>query len=44
VGHKLAILAIHIVEIAFFVGLAGCAVVVIWSWISVIKGCFTDKI
>jgi hypothetical protein len=42
-GHKLAELAIKIVAIMFFIGLSGCATVVVLSWISVVKGCFTDK-
>ncbi len=42
--YKLAILAIRILEFMFFTGLVGCAAAVILSWISVGKGCFTDKI
>lgn len=37
------ILAIRIVEVTFFIGLTGCAVVVVWSWISVLKGTLTDE-
>jgi len=42
-AHKLAVIAMEIVEVIFFAGLLGCAVVVVLSWISVGKGCFTDK-
>jgi hypothetical protein len=42
-GVRLALMAIKIVEFMFFIGLAGCATVVLLSWISVTKGCFTDK-
>jgi hypothetical protein len=40
---KLGVLAMRVLEIMFFTGLLGCAVAVILSWISVGKGCFTDK-
>jgi hypothetical protein len=43
-ANKLSVLAIQIVEVMFFIGLAGCVVTVILSWISVVKGCFKDKI
>jgi hypothetical protein len=33
----------RVLEVMFFTGLFGCAVVVVLSWISVGKGCFTDK-
>ena len=42
-AFRLGILAMHVLEIMFFTGLLGCAVAVILSWISVGKGCFTDK-
>jgi hypothetical protein len=43
-ANKLSVLAIKIVEVMFFIGLAGCIITVILSWISVVKGCFKDKI
>jgi hypothetical protein len=42
-GRRLAVFAIEAVEFLFFAGLAGCVVVVVYSWISVLKGCFVDK-
>ncbi|MGA8671415.1 MAG: hypothetical protein WB679_16140 [Terracidiphilus sp.] len=42
-AFRLGILGMHVLEIMFFAGLLGCAVAVILSWISVGKGCFTDK-
>jgi hypothetical protein len=30
-------------EVAFFTGLIGCAVVVVWSWISIFKDGFSKK-
>jgi hypothetical protein len=42
--NKLSVLAVKTVEVMFFIGLAGCVVTVILSWISVVKGCFKDKI
>jgi hypothetical protein len=43
VGFKIGVVAIRILEIMFFIGLAGCAVVVILSWISVGKDSLTDS-
>jgi hypothetical protein len=40
---NLAIFAIRAVETLFFVGLAGCSIVVLISWVSVVKGCLTDE-
>ena len=34
--------ATHILEVTFFVGLAGCASVVILSWISILKEAFSE--
>lgn len=42
-AHKFAVILMDIVEGIFFAGLLGCAVVVVLSWISVGKGCFTDE-
>jgi hypothetical protein len=39
----MGIWAIRAVETLFFVGLVGCAVVVLISWVSVVKGCMTDE-
>ncbi len=33
----------HVLEVMFFVGLAGCTLTVILSWISVMYGSFKDK-
>jgi hypothetical protein len=33
----------RVLEVVFLTGLLGCAFVVILSWISVGKDCFTDK-
>jgi hypothetical protein len=38
-AYKLAVFAMHVVEVTFFAGLLGCAVVVVLSWFSVGKGC-----
>jgi hypothetical protein len=42
-GFKLAVLAMRVLEVTFFTGLAGCAVVVILSWISVGKDSFSQE-
>ncbi len=42
-AFKLMLISMHTVEIMFFTGLAGCVVVVLYSWVSVIKGCLTDE-
>ena len=41
-AFKGAVLAMRVLEIMLFTGLLGCAVTVALSWISVVKGCFTD--
>jgi len=38
-----AVIAMRTVETLFFVGLTGCTAVVLISWVSVVKGCLTDK-
>ena len=43
-AFKWAVLAMRVLEIMFFTGLLGCDVAVALSWISVVKGCFTDTI
>jgi hypothetical protein len=42
-ASRLAVLAMRVIEVMFFSGLLGCAVVVLISWISIGKGCFTEK-
>jgi hypothetical protein len=33
---------VHLLEVLFFVGLGGCAIVVLLSWISILKNAFSD--
>jgi hypothetical protein len=40
-GFELAIFVMRVLEVMFFVGLAGCAGVVIFSWISIFGSGFT---
>jgi hypothetical protein len=42
-GANVAEFAMRAVETLFFIGLTGCAVVVLISWASVVKGCLTDE-
>ena len=42
-AFRLMVMTMHTVEVMFFVGLTGCVVVVLYSWVSVIKGCLTDE-
>jgi hypothetical protein len=42
-GVEVELFAIRAVTTLFFVGLAGCAVVVVISWVSVLKGSLTDE-
>ena len=42
-AFKLMVISMHAVVIMFFTGLLGCVVVVLYSWVSVIKGCLTDQ-
>jgi hypothetical protein len=42
-AYKLAVIAMRVVEVLFFTGLSGCAVVVILSWISVGRDSFSNK-
>jgi hypothetical protein len=39
-GLKLAVFALRVLEVMFFTGLAGCAVVVFLSWISIGRDSF----
>lgn len=41
-AHELMILAERVVTVMFFAGLAGCATVVVVSWISIFKDGFSD--
>jgi hypothetical protein len=40
---KVEVLAMRVLEVMFFTGLVGCALVVIISWISIFKSGFSDK-
>jgi hypothetical protein len=40
--YSLMVLAMHAVEVMFFVGLSGCLVVVVVSWISILKEGLSD--
>jgi hypothetical protein len=42
-AFRLMVISMHTVEVMFFTGLLGCVVVVLYSWVSVIKGCLTDQ-
>jgi hypothetical protein len=39
---KLVLLGVHAIEVMFFTGLLGCALVVVISWISIFKSDFAD--
>ncbi len=40
---KIELVAMHVLEWMFFIGLAGCTLTVILSWISVGRSSLTDK-
>ena len=40
---KLAVWAIRLVEVMFFLGITGCASVVVISWISIFKDGFSKE-
>jgi hypothetical protein len=41
---RFEVLILHVLEIGFFAGIAGCALVILISWISIFKEGFTkDK-
>jgi hypothetical protein len=42
-GFNWGVFAIRAVETLFFTGLVGCTVVVVISWVSVLKGSLTDE-
>jgi hypothetical protein len=35
-NFRLEVLAIHVVEFMFFVGIIGCATAVLFSWVSIV--------
>ncbi len=39
----LAVDAMYVLEVMFFVGLVGCAIGIILSWIDILKDGFTDE-
>jgi hypothetical protein len=41
--HQLIILAMRVLELMFFTGLLGCSLVVVISWVSILKDGFSDK-
>jgi hypothetical protein len=41
-GLHLAVNAMYALEVMFFVGLVGCALGIILSWIDIVKDGFTD--
>lgn len=41
-AHPLMILAMRVIEILFFTGIVGCALVVVISWVSIFKDGFSD--
>jgi hypothetical protein len=40
---RFAVWTMRILELAFFSGIVGCALVVIFSWISILKDGFSGK-
>jgi len=42
-AHPLMILATRVVEILFFTGIVGCALVVVISWISIFRDGFSES-
>jgi len=43
-NHPLAIWCLRAIEVMFFTGLVGCAVVVVISWVSIVKTGFSKDI
>jgi len=39
----LGIVCMHLLEVLFFIGLAGCSATVVFSWISIFTSGFSDK-
>jgi hypothetical protein len=42
-GIHLAVGALRVLEVMFFVGLVGCAAGIVMSWIDILKDGFTDE-
>jgi len=42
-SFRLTVGLFHVLEVMFFTGIAGCALVVVTSWISIFKSGFSDK-
>jgi len=42
-SHPFMIFATRVIEIMFFTGIVGCALVVVISWISIFKDGFSDS-
>jgi hypothetical protein len=36
-SFRLAVLAVHLVEVMFFVGIIGCSAAVLFSWVSIVR-------
>jgi hypothetical protein len=36
-SFRLAVLAIHLVELLFFAGILGCATAIVFSWVSIVR-------
>lgn len=43
-GFNFAVLAMRALEVSFFVGLVGCVLVVIVSWVSIVRSGFTKDV
>jgi len=43
-GFNFAVWAMRVLEVSFFVGLAGCVLVVIVSWVSIVRSGFTKDL
>ena len=42
-GFNFVVVTMHILEVLFFLGLSGCVVVVLLSWISVGRDSFSNQ-
>ncbi|HVU48677.1 MAG TPA: hypothetical protein VHD85_21295 [Terracidiphilus sp.] len=42
-AFNFAVWTMHVVEVLFFTGLTGCAIVVLLSWIVILKSVFSDE-
>ena len=43
-GFKFAVWSMRVLDVSFFVGLAGCVLVVIVSWVSIVRSGFTKDV